>query len=129
LKYVKAKENEMAVAYNKDNRIIINVFTNEGLKNLCEHTFIKRENMPIATNENKCYVLFDFNLTDNDDKGVVAIYYKKDSYKIDTLSQVWDAFGTNLKDELAKFIEENKAKLACSPEDLKIYYIDYPEDK
>ena len=41
--------------------------------------------------------------------------------------------GTNLsdmtKDELAQFIEENKAKLACSPEDLKIYYIDYPEDK
>lgn len=41
--------------------------------------------------------------------------------------------GTNLsdmtKDELAEFIEENKAKLACSPEDLKIYYIDYPEDK
>lgn len=41
--------------------------------------------------------------------------------------------GTNLsdmtKDELTKFIEENKNKLACRFKDLKIYYIDYPEDK
>lgn len=32
------------------------------------------------------------------------------------------------EDELDKFIEENKSKFLC-PDQLKVYYIDYPEDK
>jgi len=32
------------------------------------------------------------------------------------------------EDELDKFIEENKSKFLCSDQ-LKVYYIDYPEDK
>ena len=31
-------------------------------------------------------------------------------------------------DELDKFIEDNKSKFLC-PDQLKVYYIDYPEDK
>lgn len=95
--FVKKHEREMAIAYNKDGRIIINVFTNSGLSTLCSHTFIKCANMPIDNNS-KCYVLFDFNMKEGDDKSIVAVYYKKDNYKIDTLNQVWDAYGTNLKD-------------------------------
>jgi len=98
LEYVKKRSNELAIAYNKDGRVIVNALTNSGLSSLCSHSFIKYSNMPIDTNS-KCYVLFDFNLTSNDDKSVVAVYYKKDTYKIDTLSQMWDAYGTNLKDE------------------------------
>lgn len=95
--FVNAHEKEMAIAYNKDGRLIINVFNNTGLSALCSHTFIKCGNMPIDKSC-KCYVLFDFNLKENDDKSIVAIYYKKDTYKIDTLNQMWDAYGTNLKD-------------------------------
>lgn len=96
--YAKKNSNKMAVAYNKNNRVIINALTNDGLNALCGHCFIKCGNMPVDNNS-KCYVLFDFNMNDNDDKGIVAIYYKKDTYKIDSLSQMWDAYGTNLKDE------------------------------
>ena len=96
--FVKKHENDLAVAYNKDNRVIVNALTNSGLNFLCGHSFIKISNMPVDNNS-KCYVLFDFNMESNDDKGIVAVYYKKDTYKIDTLNQVWDAYGTNLKDE------------------------------
>ena len=96
--FAKKHSNEMAIAYNKYNRVIVNALTNSGLSSLCGRSFIKVGNMPIDAN-GKCYVLFDFNLTENDDKGMVAVYYKKDNYKIDTLNQVWDAYGTNLKDE------------------------------
>jgi len=47
----------------------------------------------------KCYVLFDFNLPENNDKSIIAIYYRKDNYKIDTLNQMFDAFGTNIIDD------------------------------
>jgi hypothetical protein len=98
IKFAKKHDNDMAIAYNKDNRIIINALTQNGLSMLCGHTFIKVNNMPIDNNA-KCYVVFDFNLTNNDDKGIISVYYKKDTYKIDTLNQVWDAYGTNIKDD------------------------------
>lgn len=97
VKFVKNHENEMAIAYNEGGKMIVNVFNNTGLSSLCSHTFIKCANMPIDANA-KCYVLFDFNMKENDDKSIIAIYYKKDTYKIDTLNQMWDAYGTNLKD-------------------------------
>lgn len=97
IEFVKAHEKDMAIAYDADGRVIVNVFNNNGLKMLCSHTFVKCDQMPIDT-QTKCYVLFDFNLKENDDKSIIAIYYKKDNYKIDTLNQMWDAYGTNLKD-------------------------------
>jgi len=98
LEYVKKHDNEMAIAYNKDNRVIVNALTNNGLGCLCGHTFIKYGQM-VVENNTKCYVLFDFNLSDNDDKGIVGVFYRKDNYNIDTLEQIWDAYGTNLKDD------------------------------
>jgi hypothetical protein len=96
--FVSKNTNDLAIAYNKNKRIIVNALTNTGFSKLCGHSFIKVSNMPIDNNS-KCYVLFDFNLAENDDKSIIAVYYKKDTYKIDTLNQVWDAYGTNLKDE------------------------------
>lgn len=98
VKFVKKHDNDMAIAYNKDNRVIVNALSNSGLQTLCGHTFIKTSQLPIDNNS-KCYVVFDFNMKYNDDKGVISIYYRKDNYKIDTLNQVWDAYGTNIKDD------------------------------
>ena len=97
INFVKKHDNEMAIAYSENGRIIINVLNNKGLSSLCSHTFIKCQNMPIDANS-KCYVLFDLNLKENDEKSIIAIYYTKDTYKIDTLNQMWDAYGTSLKD-------------------------------
>ena len=33
-----------------------------------------------------------------------------------------------MESRIDKFIEENKSKFLC-PDQLKVYYIDYPEDK
>ena len=96
LDFVKKHENSLAIAYNENGRIIVNVMNNQALLDLCSHTFIKCQNMPIDSNS-KCYVLFDLNLKEDDDKSIIAIYYKKDTYKIDSLDQMSDAYGTSLK--------------------------------
>lgn len=98
IKFVEGHNSDLAIAYSKGGRIIVNALTTQGFNYLCSHSFIKVSAMPI-TAETKCYVLFDFNLDSNDDKCIVVVYYKKDNYKIDTLNQSWDAYGTNLKDE------------------------------
>lgn len=94
-----AKKNpsDFNIVFNENNRVIINVLTNSGLKILCGHTFIKTDNKPISADA-KCYVLFDFNLNDDNDKHIINLYYKKDKYKIDTLESVEDVFGTDMKD-------------------------------
>ena len=97
LGFVKKNDNDMAIAYSSNGIIIVNVLSNKGLSALCSHTFVKCQNMPIDA-KSKCYVLFNFNMEENDDKSIIAIYYKKDTYNIDTLNQMWDAYGTDLKE-------------------------------
>lgn len=58
-------------------------------------------------------------------------YLDDDEYEA-FLSDGFYFLGTDIsvmsEDELDKFIEENKSKFLC-PDQLKVYYIDYPEDK
>ena len=98
IKFVEKNSSDLAIAYNENNRVIVNALTNKGLSMLCNHSFIKCENMPID-NRSKCYVLIDFNLPNNNSKCIVAIYYKKDKYDIDTLNNVWDAYGACIRDD------------------------------
>ena len=59
-------------------------------------------------------------------------FYTDDGEYEAFLSDGFYFLGTDIsvmsEDELDKFIEENKSKFLC-PDDLKVYYIDYPEDK
>lgn len=59
-------------------------------------------------------------------------FYSDDGEYEAFLSDGFYFLGTDIsmmsKDELDKFIEENKSKFLC-PDQLKVYYIDYPEDK
>ena len=59
-------------------------------------------------------------------------FYTDDGEYEAFLSDGFYFLGTDIsvmnEDELDKFIEENKSKFLC-PDQLKVYYIDYPEDK
>ena len=59
-------------------------------------------------------------------------FYSDDGEYEAFLSDGFYFLGTDIsmmsEDELDKFIEENKSKFLC-PDELKVYYIDYPEDK
>lgn len=59
-------------------------------------------------------------------------FYTDDGEYEAFLSDGFYFLGTDIsvmsEDELDKFIEENKSKFLC-PDELKVYYIDYPEDK
>jgi hypothetical protein len=59
-------------------------------------------------------------------------FYTDDGEYEAFLSDGFYFLGTDIsvmsEDELSDFIEENKSKFLC-PDQLKVYYIDYPEDK
>ena len=59
-------------------------------------------------------------------------FYTDDGEYEAFLSDGFYFLGTDIsamnENELDKFIEENKSKFLC-PDQLKVYYIDYPEDK
>ena len=59
-------------------------------------------------------------------------FYSDDGEYEAFLSDGFYFLGTDIsvmsEDELDKFIEKNKSKFLC-PDQLKVYYIDYPEDK
>ena len=59
-------------------------------------------------------------------------FYTDDGEYEAFLSDGFYFLGTDIsvmnEDELDKFIEKNKSKFLC-PDELKVYYIDYPEDK
>ena len=91
--FVGKNSKSMAIAYDKDNRVIVNAFTQEALKAICGNTCIKCQNFSPSDQTCKCYLLVDFNIKENDGKSVIIISYNKDRYGIDTLSCIIDAFG------------------------------------
>lgn len=80
-----------SISMAKDNRYIINVLDNTVLKYILSHTLIDLRAFPIDRNH-KVYVMFDFNLSKDDDNCIVALSYEKDSYNFDTLTKIVDAF-------------------------------------
>ena len=79
LEYVQRNTNSFAIALEKENRVIINVLSRDGVSKLTNHTMISSGNFPVDNN-NKAYVLLDFNLPFNDDNAVIAMSYAKDQY-------------------------------------------------
>ncbi len=96
LHFIEAHPNHFAIVSNVDNRLIVRALTNEGLGFLIEHTLIDGRNFSLSNQENKAYVLLDFNLKCNDDKSIVVMGYVKDAYKMDTLNKMFDAYAINI---------------------------------
>ena len=92
LEYVQKNSNNFAIALEKDNRVVINVLTREGVSKLINHTMISTGNFPVDNN-NKAYVLLDFNLPFNDENAVIAMSYAKDQYGSVTLKRMYNLMG------------------------------------
>lgn len=97
LEFVQKNPSLFAVAYDKDNRYVLNCLSHEGLKKLAGHTMVRINNIPVDNN-NKVYVILDMNLPVNDDKAVIVMRYQKDQYGDITLKESRDLFNADLMD-------------------------------
>ena len=95
LEYVQKNTNTFAVALEKDNRIIINVLSRDGMSKLINHTMISTGDYPVDS-DNKGYVLLDLNLPYNDENAVIAMSYAKDQYGSVTLKKMSNLFGKDI---------------------------------
>jgi hypothetical protein len=97
LEFVKKNPGLFAVAYEKDNRYVLNCLSHEGLTKLAGHTMVRLSNIPV-NQENKVYVILDMNLPVNDDKAVIVMRYVKDQYGDVSLRESRDLFNADLMD-------------------------------
>jgi hypothetical protein len=100
VEFISKHESDIAIAYNKDGRIILKALSNKGIEMLVAHTFINYKNFMVDSNGNSSiYILLDFNLEVNDDKAVLLMFYRKDVYKVESLQSMTDTFGSNIMAE------------------------------
>ena len=90
----KTPEN-FAIAFDNDNRLVVNVLSNTALQTLVGHTFINCSALPV-NDSTKAYVILDFNLPLNDDKSIIAMGYYKDQYGTLSLNKMYDIFGNDI---------------------------------
>lgn len=95
LEYIKGHSNEFAISVDTNNRVIVRAMSNSALRNIIGHTLVDTNNLSV-NNDNKVYILFDFNLNVNDDNSVVVLAYRKDNYKCDTLNTIRDAYNIDI---------------------------------
>lgn len=100
VKFISDKKDKYTVAYEKDNRIIVCPLTLDGMRELIKNTYIK----PLDVGSHcRSYLLFDFNLKQNDEHSIINAFYTKDNYGFESLNSMTNAFGINVsKDYLKK---------------------------
>lgn len=99
---------EIAIAYDKNNRLIMQVASKTALNKLIGHTFIPIDNLVLSDgNEDGCkvYVLFDFNLDPSNDNSIIAFQSKKDMYNVDTITCEKNIFGNDLRKIYENYIK------------------------
>jgi hypothetical protein len=110
LEFVKKNPGLYAVAYEKDNRYVMNCLSNDGVRKLAGHTMIRLNEFPVDNN-NKVYVILDMNLPVNDDKAIIVMRYIKDQYGDVSLRSSRDLFNADLMN--GKYLGE----IGLSPND------------
>lgn len=95
LEFIKAHSNQFAISVDANNRVIVRAMSSGALSSIISHTLVDTNNLSV-NNDNKVYILFDFNLDVNDDNSVVVLAYRKDKYKCDTLNLIRDAYNIDI---------------------------------
>lgn len=95
---VKKNTKNYAIAFEGDNKLVLNILNNPALDNLVGHTFIKSGNFSV-NDKNKVYLFMDFDLPFNEDNSMIAIQYSKDMYGTQSLVRMTETFGKDLTKE------------------------------
>lgn len=110
LEMVKKNSQNYAIAYEGDNKLILNILNNQAFAKLCNHTFIRNSNFSV-NDKSKIYIFMDFDIPFNEDNSMVAMQYCKDIYGAQSLGRMIETFGKDLTKEnyLSKIgIDESK---------------------
>ena len=94
--YIKSKPEWFSIAYDKGDRIVVNVLATDGLQDMTSHTFMPSHRIYVDTHE-KVYLLLDFNLQYNDERAMVFMRYSKDLYGSYSFINAFNLFGTEVK--------------------------------
>lgn len=102
LEMVSKNKQNYAVAYEGENKLILNVLNSEGFNKLVGHTFIKGRDFNI-NEKGKVYVFMDFDVAFNEDNSMIAIQCSKDMYGSSSITKMVETFGKNLTN--SKYLE------------------------
>ena len=132
IKFVKKNTSKFALCYAKDNVVVLNVLTRDGLTMLLKHTFIKTDRLLIGENS-KVYILFNFNVEESDEHSMCAVSYAVDIYGTYSSGDAYSIFGTTENiDEYTKAIGISKSdyldKEDIEPNVLLHKYIDTKQE-
>lgn len=104
INFVKKNTSKFALCCAKDNVVVLNILTRDGLTMLLKHTFIKTDRLVIGENS-KVYVLFNFNVEESDEHSMCAVSYAVDIYGTYSNGDAYSIFGTTENiDEFVKAI-------------------------
>jgi hypothetical protein len=102
MEYVNKNSNLFSIAYEKDNRVIVNILSYGAVDRLINHTMINTDILFVGEN-NKLYVLLDFNLPYNNENAVISMSYSKDLYGSFSANEMYNTFGKNITKD--KYLE------------------------
>lgn len=98
LKFLESHGDLFALSMNEDNRIIVCCMNRQAIQVLCDHSLINPSNIPTSQND-KTYVMLDFNLPHEEEKSLVVMSYTKDRYNTYSLRNMWDVYNAPIKNE------------------------------
>lgn len=93
--YINKNQEMFSIAYDKNNRLVVNILSTEGFKEIASHAFVNSNNM-VVDEYYKVYAIIDLNLKYNDEKAMVFMRYRTDEYGDYTFSNAFDLFGNQL---------------------------------
>lgn len=99
IEMAKKKPESYAIAYEGNGRLVLNILNTRAFQDFVAKTFIKANNFSGVDNNNKIYLFMDFNLPINNDKSLIAMQYRKDSYGTLSLIKMQDIFGADITKE------------------------------
>ena len=123
-----------AIAYNNDGRIIVNVLNHTSFREFTKKTFIHSDEFGHVNENNKIYLLMDFNLPIKQDKSLIAISIVKDAYGTNSLAKMRTILGSDItKDNylssIGISIEDFSGKEVIDPSILLHKYIEENNEK
>ena len=93
--YVSKNPEMFSIAYNKNNRLVINILSTEGFKEIASHTFVNSNNM-VVDDYYKVYTVIDLNLEHNDENAMVFMRYRTDEYGDCTFFNAFNLFNNQI---------------------------------
>lgn len=96
VKFIGEHNAEYAIAYNKNNIVVVSVLSARGQTPLLDHTLIT-SNRLTKNNDNALYVILNFNKPVDDNNAIVMVTYNKDQFKTLSMSSAVDCFNNSIE--------------------------------